>query len=83
MAPGKGCTKLYPRAGVRVRLHRDPQPSVAIVDSHSLKRTTAVVGGEQRGYDGAKKVKGSKHHLLVDTEGDSCSQSQGTNKAPR
>jgi putative transposase len=27
------------------------------------------VGGEQRGYDGAKKVKGRKRHLLVDTQG--------------
>ena len=31
-------------------------------------RTTGV-GGAQRGYDGAKKVKGRKRHLLVDTEG--------------
>ena len=29
---------------------------------------TKGVGGE-RGYDGAKKVKGRKRHLLVDTEG--------------
>jgi putative transposase len=27
------------------------------------------VGGEQRGYDGGKKVKGRKRHILVDTEG--------------
>jgi putative transposase len=27
------------------------------------------VGGEQRGYDGGKMVKGRKRHLLVDTEG--------------
>jgi hypothetical protein len=27
------------------------------------------VGGEQRGYDGGKKVKGRKRHLLVDTQG--------------
>ena len=27
------------------------------------------MGGEQRGYDGGKKVKGRKRHLLVDTEG--------------
>ncbi len=30
---------------------------------------TTGVGGAQRGYDGGKKVKGRKHHLLVDTEG--------------
>jgi putative transposase len=29
---------------------------------------TTGVGGE-RGYDGGKKVKGTKRHLLVDTEG--------------
>jgi putative transposase len=27
------------------------------------------VGGEERGYDGGKEVKGRKRHLLVDTEG--------------
>ena len=27
------------------------------------------MGGEQRGYDGGKKVKGRKRHILVDTEG--------------
>ncbi len=30
---------------------------------------TTGVGGEQRGYDGAKKIKGRKRHLLVDTQG--------------
>jgi putative transposase len=27
------------------------------------------VGGEDRGYDGGKKVKGRKRHIFVDTEG--------------
>ncbi len=27
------------------------------------------MGTEERGYDGAKKVKGGKRHILVDTEG--------------
>ncbi len=55
------------REPVRVGKGRDPQPSAGIVGSQSV-RTTGV-GGAQRGYDGGKKVKGRKRHLLVDTEG--------------
>jgi putative transposase len=38
-----------------------------VVDSQSVK--TTAVGGKERGYEGGKKVKGRKRHLLVDTEG--------------
>ncbi|MFB3789667.1 MAG: hypothetical protein ACE15F_25230 [bacterium] len=38
-----------------VQQGRNPDPSCVIIDSPSVK---TVSGGDQRGYDGGKKVKG-------------------------
>ncbi len=55
------------RERLRWHLGRNPNPTAGIVDSQSA-RTTGV-GGNERGFDPAKKVEGRKRHLLVDTEG--------------
>jgi len=55
------------RTLLRVAEGRNEQPSAAIFDSRTLQ--SSPESGERAGYDGAKRRKGSKTHMAVDTLG--------------
>ena len=55
------------RAVLRLAQGRDPQPTAAVLDSRTLRSTPE--SGHRGGYDGAKRKKGSKVHVAVDTLG--------------
>ena len=52
---------------LRMVMGRDPDPSAVVFDSRTLQSTPE--SGQRAGYDGAKRKKGSKVHMAVDTLG--------------
>jgi transposase len=55
------------REMLRMAEGRAPDPTAAIIDSRTLQSTPE--SGDRAGYDGAKRKKGSKIHIAVDTLG--------------
>src|SRR5262245_66300262 len=51
---------------VRAADGRDPEPSAAVLDAQSI---ASGEGGQARGFDMAKRTRGRKRHLVVDTLG--------------
>jgi transposase len=56
-----------PRALLRLDAGRQTQPTAVILDSRTLR--SSPESGHRAGYDGAKRKKGSKLHIAVDTLG--------------
>jgi putative transposase len=54
------------RGRIRQSLGREETPSAACIDTQTVK--TSEMGGPA-GYDGGKKIKGRKRHIVVDTLG--------------
>src|SRR5215218_9256728 len=55
------------RAVLRLSSGRAPDPSATVLDSRTLRSTPE--SGHRAGYDGAKRKKGSKLHVAVETLG--------------
>lgn len=51
----------------RQKQGKKSEPTIGILEAQSAK--TTLVAGESRGFDAAKKVKGRKRHIIVDTLG--------------
>ena len=51
----------------RRQMGRKKCPSAGVIDSQSVK--TTCIGGQERGYDAGKHVKGRKRFILTDTQG--------------
>ena len=54
---------------LRVAAGRAAQPSAVVLDARTLQSTPESGGEGRAGFDGAKKKKGSKTHIAVDTLG--------------
>jgi putative transposase len=53
---------------IRVKEGRKKEPTAGIIDAQSVK-STLVSSRENTGFDGGKKIKGIKRHIIVDTMG--------------
>src|SRR3954465_11267877 len=65
-----GCCEARAQGGrplLRLAAGRPEEPTAAIIDSRTLRSTPE--SGTRAGYDGAKRKRGSKVHMAVDTLG--------------